>query len=265
MYKTKQELITYLEFIGSFLVTYLNWFTMISSIESREKENWILYSALTNFFIHFILFMATSSFHYLQINPLVTTTLWILKKIKITKAAGILKAQLLGIAAGFLLSVVQTGTYKILRNNARETLFYFIFEINPNPDGNRMSFGGRICLMSVMTFMNMFIHFVCFSKSKENKVRYSLAISLFYLCTIGTFKLRIFVCFNQLVFFPYALISGLVGFDYIILYFVVPILFSLLGGYFVKHNFRNLLEHGDSQKVSANYDMLEPKPISMEI
>ena len=265
MYKTKQELIIYLEFIGTFLVTYVNWFTMISSIETKEKANWILYSSLANFYIHFILFMATSSFHYLQLNPLVTSCLFIFRKLKFVKAKSIIYSQLAGVLSAFLISVIQTGTYKIHRINAREIEFYFIYEIDPNPEGRRMSFSGRICLMSVMCFMYMFTQFICFSKCKENKVRFSLALAVFYLCTIGTFKLRILACFNQLIFFPYAVISGFITFDYIILYFIVPILFSLLGAYFINNNFKNLMEHGDDKTMNINYDMLEPKKIQLEI
>jgi glycerol uptake facilitator-like aquaporin len=238
---------------------------MISTIETKEKANWILSSSIANFNIHFILFMATSSFHYLQLNPLVTSCLFIFRKLKFAKAKSIIYSQLSGVLAAFIISVIQTDTYTIHRINAREIEFYYIFEIDPNPEGRRMSFSGRACLMSVMCFMYMFTQFICFSKCKENKVRFSLAIALFYLCTIGSFKLRSLACFNQIIFLPYALISGFISFDYIILYFIIPIFFSLLGAYFINNNFKNLMEHGDDKSMNINYDMLEPKQIELEI
>jgi glycerol uptake facilitator-like aquaporin len=265
MYKTKQELIIYLEFIGSFLVTYLNWFTMISSLEAKHKNNWILSSALTNFYIHFILFMATSSFHFLQINPLTTFVLLIFKKIKFQKAKSIIYSQLWGIMAAFLISIVQTGTYQIHRINAKELEFYYIYEINPNPEGNRMKFSGRCILLFLLCFVNMFVQFISFSKCKENKVRFSLAIALYYLATIGTFKLRTMAAFNQMIFLPYAIISNIITLDYFVLYFIIPILGSLVGVLFLVSNFKSLMEHGDDKSMSVNYDMLEPKKLQMEI
>ena len=209
--------------------------------------------------------MATSSFHYLQLNPLVTSCLFIFRKLKFAKAKSIIYSQMSGVLAAFLISVIQTGTYKIHRINAREIELFFISEIDPNPEGKQMSFNARMVLMAVMCFMFMFTQFICFSKCKENKVRFSMGLALFYLCTIGTFKLRVLACFNQIIFLPYALVSGYIGFDYIILYFIIPILFTLLGAYYVNYRFKNLMEHGNDKSMNMNYDMLEPKKIQLEV